>query len=226
MARSERTLFALAFSAFAMSACAGILSLDEFQKGECPGAKCGDGGDLPDAFTSEGGSDAGPDVKIDGAPGTEPVSWARWPMPNYDAGAVLLPHQLDYDAGTTDEVTDKTTGLTWRRKPLLGDFSIEDAKAACAKEPNGPWRLPKRIELVTLLDYGQSAAPFIDRVAFPSFPAVPVWSSSPVRELDLPSRPQDNKPITKYWTVDFRTGSVDATDLAGPPQRALCVKGK
>src|SRR5689334_3049747 len=97
MARSRRLVLfaAAALGASSLLACAGILGLDEFTKGECAGAKCGDGG-LPDAVApdaGEGGVDGG-----DGGAGTEPVSWARWPMPNYAAdGGTLLPHPLDYN---------------------------------------------------------------------------------------------------------------------------------
>lgn len=217
MARSRRalTLFLTVAAASGLVACAGILGLDEFTKGECAGAKCGDGGDL--------------DVVVpDAGVGTEPVAWPKWPMPNYenplDSG-VVLPHALDYDTSSQEEVTDKTTKLVWQRHVLGADVTLEGAQAACKALPGGPWRVPKRIELVTLLDYGRDAGPFIDDTAFPQFGAsAVVWTSSVVREYDLTVTPPSHKPFTDAWVVDFGNGQVSRKPF-GTALRVLCVKG-
>lgn len=227
MARSRRALlFGAALSATSLVACAGILGLDEFTKGECAGAKCGDGGDL-DVVVPDAG-DAGSDGASDGALGTEPVAWPKWPMPNYknplDSG-VVLPHALDYDTSVPDEVTDRVTHLVWRQKVIGSDVTLQDAQAACKALPGGPWRVPKRIELVTLLDYGRDTAPFIDDAAFPGFGAsAVVWTSSVVYEYDLTVTPPSYKPLTDAWVVDFGNGQVSRKPFA-TALRVLCVKG-
>jgi hypothetical protein len=68
-----------------------------------------------------------------------------------------LPHEVSYDA--TDElVTDTVTGLVWERPPHAERTSFAEAKARCdALElgGRGDFRLPGRIELVTILDFDQ-----------------------------------------------------------------------
>ena len=46
---------------------------------------------LVGALVVEAGADVVTDAPID-VRGADPVSWAKWPMPNYDGGAVLLPN--------------------------------------------------------------------------------------------------------------------------------------
>ena len=120
-------------------ACNSIIGLTDFEKTQCPGARCADdAGPLPDQLV-----DAGPDVVTDAAPdakGADPVSWAKWPMPNYGDGGPGLPlpsPPLDAGAGI---VTDSVTKLVWRSTLVPGDFAESDAEAACEALPNGPWR--------------------------------------------------------------------------------------
>jgi hypothetical protein len=197
-------------------ACNSIVGLSDFERGECPGARC-------DVGQFDGGVDAGADADLDARAdvtrGADPVSWARWEMPNYSyAGpdGSVLPRQPEYTiAGET--VSAKFTRLTWRRAPLDGDFTLEDARAACeALTEDGPWRLPKRIELVTLLDYGRPK-PHIDTDAF-RVANVRVWSSSEVR-------PFVGGPEQKYWHVNFDNGAVDVQE-AKHSAKALCVRGQ
>ena len=116
MARSNRKLLLVGamFALPSLVACASILGLDEFSKGECAGARCGDGGgDLQDQDVVPP-KDGGSDVQVDGALGAGPVTWARWEMPNYASldGGVLLPRQPSYsEAGPPDEVQDNVTKL-------------------------------------------------------------------------------------------------------------------
>jgi hypothetical protein len=220
MARSDRKRLVLAglfvLAVPTLVACNAIIGLSDFEKVECGGRRCADGGPPPIG-------DGGPDGIADAAPearGADPVSWAQWRMPNYDGGADFLPHQLKYEVVAGDNLKDSLPlgpGLVWRREPLSAR-PFDGARAACAAlTDNGPWRLPKRIELVTLLDFGKTKGPFID----PQFKVrnVRVWSSSELR-------PFTDEP-TAYWIVNFETGAVDtlpasSNDLA----EVLCVKGK
>lgn len=202
-------------------ACNSIIGLTDFEKTQCPGARCADdAGPLPDQLV-----DGGPDVVTDAAPdakGADPVSWAKWPMPNYGDGGPGLPlpsPPLNAGAGI---VTDSVTKLVWRSTLVPGDFAEGDAEAACEALPNGPWRAPKRIELVTLLDYSRPT--FVDRTVFTDLKNFRVWTTSAVRRPPPPPvLPPDPDP--KYWVVNFETGAVEP--LAGSNvAKVLCLRAK
>ena len=220
MARSERRRLvlggALALLVPTALACNSIIGLTDFEKTECAGARCADdGGPLPDQLV-EAGADVVTDAPID-VRGADPVSWAKWPMPNYDGGAVLLPNQLNYTVLDGNRIQDVVTGLVWRRSVLPADATQDEAKAACAAlDPaTGPWRLPKRVELVTLLDFGRTSI-LIDPL-FTGVKNVRVWTSSE-------GRPFKVSPVA-YWTVSFETGIVDVLPLE-LVAKVLCVRAK
>lgn len=199
-------------------ACNAIVGLDDYKRTECGAGPCPyDGGfDAPDTFVPDSGRDAAPDAP----PGVGPTSWAEFQMPNYkeDAG-IVAPNPIVYESNGAEVVTDKVTGLVWRRALVGGgggtNVTLEQARTKCAEIPGATWRVPKRIELVTLISYGQGA-PFIDRSSF-SVPSVKVWTSSEVRPL-TPS-------AQKYWLVDFGTGQL-AQQAGDDVATVLCVKGK
>jgi hypothetical protein len=215
MARSRRlaALGGAALVASGLVACNAIIGLNDFEKGQCAGARC-DGGAEPDTYVPpEAG---GPDAQVDGGKGADPVSWARWKMPNYDGGAdaALLP--LSYSGPTNGEITDLVTKLPWRDTFLPGEYSQSEAVAACAAL--GAWRLPKRIELVTLLDFARPD-PFKINEKFGAPPLSPVWTSSEVR-------PFVGGDQQRYWAVNFGTGEV-LDSLPGTTKiKVLCVKAK
>ena len=201
-------------------ACNGLVGISDYDKVECNGGGiCVDSGLIDGPFI-----DAGPDApdgsKVDGAVGADPVSWARWRMPNYTLPDASLPNPPAL-AIAGDEVQDGITGLAWR-KALEGGSSLvklEGAQTACRNiAPAGTWRVPKRIELVTLLDYGHEK-PFISPVSFPGFAPVRVWSSSEVR-------PFTGGANQAYWSVNFDTGVVEAQNGGQTAAATLCVKAK
>jgi hypothetical protein len=208
-----RKLLILLLGAIAPSAaisCKAITGLDEFTKGECPGAICSDDGGGLDAAKKD--ADAADVVAIDAPKGADPVSWARWRMPNYpnDAGIPNVPTYTPVG----DTVKDNVTGLPWK-PATLAQSTRQQATDACEALPDGPWRLPKRIELVSLLDYSNASIHI--NAAFTGVKNVKVWTSSEVR-------PFTGAPNQPYWTVDFGSGVVEplAGDLVA---NALCVKG-
>jgi hypothetical protein len=219
----SRLLFAGAFALVPIAvACNAIVGLDDYKRTECGAFPCPyDGGfDGPDGFVPDGGIDAAPDAP----PGVGPTSWAEFRMPNYkdDAGVVgAPPPSIDYESNGTEIVTDKVAGLVWRRALVGGgggsNLTLEQARTKCAEIQGGgaTWRVPKRIELVTLLSYGQGA-PFIDKANF-SVPSVKVWTSSEVRPLTPGAQ--------KYWTVDFGSGQL-GQQAGDDVATVLCVKGK
>ena len=110
--------------------------------------------------------------------------WADWPMPNdqvdVTAGAPNLENYADNRDGT---VTDNVTGLMWQQTVPTGTYTWAQAVAYCPTVTlagHSDWRLPSRIELVSIVDLGVTSGPMISSTYFPSTPAATFWSSSPV----------------------------------------------
>jgi formylglycine-generating enzyme required for sulfatase activity len=106
--------------------------------------------------------------------------WAEWPIPA-DIGPT---NYTDNHDGT---VTDTTTGLMWQQGTAPSAMSWTDAKAYCASTlkagGHSDWRLPTKIELQSLVDYG-TAAPTINAVFQGTQPdnywtAVPLTTNTP-----------------------------------------------
>jgi len=230
MARSDRNrlwkLVVLAAVVPLVLACNALIGLSDFEKAECSGGgRCGDGGAVTDGDKPP---DARIDVDVPDAPGANPVSWAAWPMPNYDGGSEFLPHPINYNPLDTNRVEDTVTGLVWRTATLPA-VPYGAARLACnTLDPKtGPWRLPKRIELVTLLDFSRKQ--FLIGPVFTGVKNVRVWTSSEYRVRDFVDLdPKKPSIITDaFWTVDFGTGLVDTLSTAGDPVASvLCVRAR
>lgn len=217
MARSRllRRLFGVGAVCVALSAivaCNALLGLDEFEKAECSGRVCGDASTFDVAAV-----DTGVDAAVDAPRGADPVSWAKWPMPNYDGGAVFLPNQPSYQT-VGASVEDQVTRLVWRAEFVPGDFKFAAAQTACSNLPDGPWRLPKRIELLSLVDYAKPGTK-IDATKFPGVTTSTAWTSSEVR-------PFVGGDAQQYWTVNFESGLVSAKPGNAFDAKVLCVKAK
>jgi hypothetical protein len=197
-------------------ACNSLIGLSDFEKGQCAGARCPDEGGLVDQLVVDGGTDAPVDAPPD-VKGADPVSWAKWRMPNYGDSGPGLPPTAAPLVAAGGIVSDPTTGLVWRSSPLPNSQKANDAEAACRKVTvDGPWRAPKRIELVTLLDYSKSK-PFVDTTAFTDLGLDTVVTTSEVR----PFVPTD--PARQYWVVDFGAGTVEPLPV-GVAAKVLCVR--
>lgn len=111
----------------------------------------------------------------------EPEAWASWPMPN--PAATMLPHPTRYEVDEARGIVkDSVTGLSWQRDFSPTPLTWDDAKTYCSCASFGDehdWRLPSRIELVSLEDFSRSS-PTIDSEAFPATPDENFWTSSPV----------------------------------------------
>lgn len=106
--------------------------------------------------------------------------WASWPMPNPASSGLPNPasYTIDEAAGV---VTDDVTGLMWQRS-VASSYAWEAAVAHCDSLSLGDyddWRLPSRIELVSLLDHTRSS-PVIDVTAFPNTPSAYFWTPSAI----------------------------------------------
>jgi hypothetical protein len=183
------------------------------------GSDARDAGDAADVFGSLGDSSV---IAADALPQpTGHETWAYWPMPNPDAavgpwdGAPMLPHTMTYDAGTDGGnlvAYDVVTGLTWQRGYDPAS-SLADAWNKCVGLHGAGWRVPTRIELVSLLDFTvASGQPLISASAFPGTAPLSYWTSSPVAGSD-----------GGVWTVSFQSGLTDNTGAAVSVVR--CVQG-
>jgi hypothetical protein len=195
MARSRTTAFALAvpLAVLGLFACSNIIGLDDYEKVVCTGLVC------------DGGTDARRDVQTEDAPstldasGTSPVQWPRFKIPNYPQDGGPTENRASY-SGDAGSIQDNVSKLVWREPVETGLYTFEEARAKCASiTAGGRWRLPSRIELVTLLDLRRT--PAIDPM-FASTESIPYWTSSEVRPYTERRR----------WIVSF-------TSVAGPDTR-------
>jgi hypothetical protein len=158
-----------------------------------------------------GGDGAAADgsANTDGGPVVE--TWANWPMPNSTAG---LPHPQSFDTSRDEVAVDLVTGLMWQRQLVDNPSSFAGAKAACDALVLGgydDWRLPSRIELVSILDLAR-IQPAIDPIVFPSTPNDWFWTSSPAAA-----------DADKAWYVYFYFGYPN-TELASNAFSWRCVR--
>ena len=109
-----------------------------------------------------------------------------------------------YTMNNVETVVDTVTGLTWQRVPLMATFDWDAASVQCANLnlggiPSGSWRLPRKIELESIVDF-RSLNPAIDSTAFPNTPSSAFWSSS----LTLINTNTNSRVA---WVVDFGRGA-------------------
>jgi hypothetical protein len=142
-----------------------------------------------------------------------PHAWAEWPMPNPDDKQA--PNPQSYTGGGKALVVDVVTQLTWEKTADDGSYTWAEAEEHCAALTleGGGFRLPTRIELVSLVDYTVNR-PTIDAKAFPDTPAEKFWSASPFAGA-----------ADSAWLVnfDFGTGFVFAGAL-DEKHRVRCVR--
>jgi hypothetical protein len=144
----------------------------------------------------------------------DPERWA-WPMPNSPSRG--LPNERSYDLSSDEVVVDLVTGLAWQRRVDERDYhSWAEAEQVCsALELGGydDWRLPTRLELVSLLAL-DFLDPSIDGNAFPDTPSDWFWTSTESADSD-----------TDAWTVYFYFGypGVEAKDS---PFSVRCVRAE
>lgn len=165
----------------------------------------------PDAFALDGGTD-GCASSPDGDTLRPPRSvFPSWPLP----GTPGHPH--DYDVRPLT-VVDRVTGLEWERNvpgPPPG-YAQPDALAYCSAlclDGKTDWRLPTRIELLSIVDEA-SYNPAIDPVAFPSTPPGRFWTSSPLAG-PVPG---------SGWYVDFGGGVAAYGGGVSSADRVRCVR--
>jgi hypothetical protein len=136
-------------------------------------------------------------------------------MPNasgeLDSNGSGLPHARRLEA-SDGVVRDRVTGLDWQRAPAEAG-STSQAVAMCEALVQGArddWRLPTRVELVSLVDATRSA-PAFDADAFggETFSGALATATPAAGRTDA------------WWTVDVALG----TSSTGTPTLARCVRG-
>lgn len=207
MAPSRRRLL-LAFAGSllvpAAVACNGIIGLSDYKRVECNGGEVCDGGGGPDVLVDGSPDGDRPDVVGVDASGTSPVSWAHFKMPNYLQVGGPTENIQSYSP-TDGGFLDNVSKLVWQ-EPIVdkGEKTWDEAQKICAGiTQGGKWRLPSRIELVTLLDLTKS--PTIDTASFLSTEGTAYWTTSEVRPIVKGA-------VIKHWTVEFGTGGLGMKD--------------
>lgn len=138
-------------------------------------------------------------------------------MPN--AAGAGLPNQRSYEI-SDETVTDQVTGLVWQRQVPPRGYTWPAAREACQDlvlAGHDDWRLPSRVELVSLID-NERTEPAIDLEAFPFVPG-----NRPLSDWYWTSTPAATDP-TKAWYVYFYFGYPD-TDVQSSDFPARCVRG-
>ena len=123
-------------------------------------------------------------------------------MPNVRLAGLPNPHS--YDTQTPGVVVDRVTGLIWQRNLPEKFYTFPEAERQCARldlAGHRDWRLPSRIELVSLLDTTR-IQPSIDIAAFPGTPIDWFWTAS--LAADNPSA---------AWYVYFYFGYPKTDDM-------------
>ena len=115
-------------------------------------------------------------------------------------------------------VHDAVTGLDWSAASS-GTVDLAGAEAHCEGLSAGglEWRVPRRHELVTLVDFGADGPALVDGDLFDGaglFPDVSYWTTTPYA----------GDPTAVVWTVDFQNGTVARADEAvAGEHRVRCV---
>lgn len=132
------------------------------------------------------------------------AQWAHWPMPN--------PASTDYTV-STDTVVDNVTDLMWQRAVPEAQYEWVNAKTYCndlVLAGHSDWRLPSRIELVSLVDFTRVDLA-IDTTAFPNTPGH-FWTSSP------------HVGTLHAWFVNFAWGGYTASYDVTSAGHVRCVR--
>ncbi len=169
--------------------------------------------DVGDANARSAGSDAAPPC-VPASCGTR--SWACWPMPN--APVTPLPHPAKYTVMADENVIrDDVTCLLWQSlAPTTTAYTWANAQAFCTQTKyfgGVGWRLPTRIELISIVDYSRKSPSIVVSV-FPSTQlSPPYWVWSPFGAL----------PNNSY-TISFNEGAVSYAEQS-TMFLARCVRG-
>lgn len=236
--RTPRTqAFRLVVAAVAIgvpiAGCNGILGIHAALDEEWDGGSLGDGGTAVSQMTMGASNSTSSSRSVSGSGAQPPdagsvAHWANWPMPNPPSIEPPLPNQQNYDTTNAAVVIDNITHLQWEANSDGNLYTYADAVAHCSGlqlgATGGGWRLPSRIELLSILDNTQQ--PRIS-AAFhmPANDGGPItfWASSLLAG--------DN---SLAWVVDFGTSTQLVIAAQAQPSASMplvvkyyarCVRG-
>ncbi len=115
-----------------------------------------------------------------------------------------------------ETVTDATTGLEWQLV-ALGTFTWSQATTYCdalVLDGQSDWRLPTRIELLSIVDSTRLSGAAINSTFFPQTPPTPFWSATPF--VQAPGN---------AWYVEFAVFSEAYCQLTTSTAAVRCVRG-
>jgi hypothetical protein len=220
----------------AIAGCRSILALDNNDNGTPDGdassdsptsmSTDGDGSVIAksDSGQSQGGKDSGSGNPTDAstidqwtpdANRNVDREWAAWTLPPNS------PLTANYSV-TADTVLDHTTFLVWQRYDDGVLRQWKDAKDYCDTLTLGgqtDWRLPTRIELWSIVDFGKHA-PAINTVAF-----LDASTQSYYWALTLDAQNSVVNPTYKAWVVSFDEGISGPIDSTMYTELTRCVRG-
>lgn len=227
--KSRNGLVAIAIATPLLVACNAILGISDYQKQECNGGVCAT--PPPDGGPDTGPTDASNDnnVPLLDAQGADPVAWAHFKMPNYPQEGDAAPDKnpSDWELRKTPDgtavVQDGVTQLTWR--VVLDSESAPlpwaSAKTFCSDLKETGWRLPTRIELVSILDLSQPAVRADSKFGLKD---QTYWTTS----LDRHRVGKVVEITSFHWVVSFEQGNtapVSKKREEGSTAAVICVKG-
>jgi hypothetical protein len=139
-------------------------------------------------------------------------------MPN--PASTGLPNPSSYTDNGDGTVRDNVTGLIWQKTVTSTQaFTWTDAQAYCTSLTlaGRTWRLPTRIELLSLVDFTRTS-PAINTTAFPGVPGGKYhWTASPWVVSQISTKPQDS------WIVNFFEGLTSNAGDRTQAEYARCV---
>jgi hypothetical protein len=152
--------------------------------------------------------------------------WPDWPMPNSDQ-QTSLPNLESYDTSAEDVVTDLITGLTWQKTAPYDLYNWQEAQAYCASLGDG-WRLPSRIELVSLVNTDVFRMYGVNPDAFP---ATSGWNANTTNMVptfwtcsELSQSAEVFQNSSAVWTLQFGAG-VASVSATSEKFQVRCVRG-
>jgi len=114
-------------------------------------------------------------------------------------------------------VRDEVTCLVWQKAVPTTTYTWADAKSYCTSLSlaGTGWRLPTRMELITLVSPGGTGNPLLNKTAFPSTPPKFYWTSSPWFVAHTPPY---------AWQINFFEGLVTNAGDQTLKQSVRCVR--
>ena len=145
---------------------------------------------------------------------------ARWPMPDTEVEGPFHPNYSERTVSDAKLVLDHVTGLEWLAQNTKDPpYTHDQAKKHCNELKSGGsiWRLPSRIELISLYDSTLKGSRQLDEIFKKVVAVNALWSAT--------SAGTDGAGKPLAWSADFSNeqGPLGSSDTSDPKQ-VLCVR--